>query len=72
MSDLIIRLHMIERLRAENAELQARVEALEYAIKDTISNFYTDKPPYYQVHHEVGDMLEQVLEATEHKREGIL
>jgi len=45
--------------------LQARVETLEGAIKETISNFYTDKPPYYLVHHEVGDMLEQALAATE-------
>ena len=72
-ADEIERLLMLGKIQADRLNealveierLQARVETLEGAIKDTISSFYTDKPPYYQIHHEVGDMLEQALAATE-------
>jgi hypothetical protein len=40
----------------------ADIERLRSVIKDTISSFYVDKPPYYQIHFEVGDRLEAALE----------
>jgi hypothetical protein len=42
--------------------LEDRIAELEAAIRDTISNLYTEKAPYYQIHFDVADMLEAALE----------
>jgi chromosome segregation ATPase len=54
-----------ERIKAwkqSSDEHEARVEELEAAIKDTISSLYVEKPPYYQIHFDVMDMLEAALD----------
>jgi septal ring factor EnvC (AmiA/AmiB activator) len=45
-----------------NKPLLKRIAQLEAAIRDTISNLYTEKAPYYQIHFDVADMLEAALE----------
>jgi hypothetical protein len=60
MSDLIIKLHMIERLRAENAELRDRVELLEEALEEAIHiNWFSDVPD------DIRELVREAFAATE-------